>query len=451
MLKIKNLLYSTFNKLKTNDFFKSVAILSTGNIIAQTISIFSLPLVSRLYSPASFGDFALIISISSIISYFSTLGLPSAILKPESNRESKEIISTHFTITLILSALIILILVLFSVLFKVVSTNTNYLLFCISLFPIVITTSLVSSFSIYINKQKKNNILFYNSIIGSLSTLLITVPLGLLNFGIWGLYFGTLISGIAQIYQMVLAEKNMMVKINFSIIKCTIKKYKEYVKYQYPSNFIVNITSQLPLQYFYKIFGSQVVGNFAMSEKLFGIPMKLLASPISTVYFRTISEKQRSSENNFADFTFKYVIITMLIAIIPLSLVIFTGQFLVDLILGPKWSLAGQVFAILALQYVFIFCDSSTSYLRVAINKQRINLIMSLLKVFVIVSSIFLGFFFLKDFILTLTAYSFGVVVYQIIDMAINFYCLGKFYIKYLLFSITYVLVFTLIYYSLYF
>ena len=129
----------------------------------------------------------------------------------------------------------------------------------------------------------------------------------------------------------------------------------------------------------------------------------------------------------------------MLIALLPIVVTIIWGEQIFSLALGSNWGEAGKLAGFLIVQYVFMFCATCTSYCRVAIGKQKVNLVVSVLRLAIIGVSIFLGIYLFGDLYRTIIFFTIGSSLYLIIDMAINFYCLEKYWVKYTIFALVYI------------
>src|SRR5690554_3794926 len=102
MGKIKQLIDQT----KRSNFWKGVIVLVSGTLIAKLIGLLTTPIVSRLYTPQDFGEYAIITSVAIIIQSFVTLGLNSAIMVAETEEDSKDVFMVTFIIIISLSSLI---------------------------------------------------------------------------------------------------------------------------------------------------------------------------------------------------------------------------------------------------------------------------------------------------------------------------------------------------------
>lgn len=428
---------SLIRRLKSNMFWRSVAILVSGTAIAQIIGIITTPIVSRLYPPSAFGEYTIIISTSTIILNIVTLGLNSAIMVPSKDEECNEIFMVNFLTMLILTTIIFVGMVLISPVIKFFNSNNDYIISCILVYIFVIINNLRGLLSIYVNRKKLNKVLFFNALIGSLVTLFVTIPMGVIKMENSGLIIAGILGSVACIVQM-LYHVNPFGKIPSKItFKKIFNQYKDFILFQYPANFLDNFAIQLPTQMLSINFGNINLGSYSMCEKLLGIPSRFIGSPINTIYFRTVTEYKEQNKD-FGDFTFSLVSKVMIISILPIIIIIFWGEPLFEIILGEMWREAGKLASFLIFQYVLMFCQNCTSYCRVAIGKQKVNLIVSILKLFIIAVSINIGVYRFGGILNTVICFTIGSSIYLIIDMAINFYCMGKNCAKYIIFSSIY-------------
>lgn len=425
MSKFKITLKDILHKYIKNDFIKSVAILTAGNVIGQIINILSIPIIARIYSEEDYGEFAVLTAVVSILVSFVALGLNSAIMAPKEDVESKKLFVVNFIISLTLTFVVMIVFITISPWYKIVNVDLNYVIVCIYIFISVVCLSLVNILTIYFNRLGNNKVLFVNSLINAFINLIITLPLGLLGFGVKGFMIASVITASVRIVQMLKVESPFRTKIDFNDMKYVVKKYKHYVFFQYPSNFIGNYSIQLPMTFFSNHFGNVLLGGYSMCERILGIPSRFLADPISNIYFRKATNYFNESKS-IAPFTFKFTLIIMAISILPVLLISIWGQDIFSFVLSEKWRSAGRFAAYLSIQYVFAFIATCTAYCRVSLQKQKFNFFIQIFKFIIIVLIILLikvKGYNIESAVIVLAL---GWTLFYIMDMASNFYCMGR-------------------------
>lgn len=426
-------------KIKGNAVLRSIYILVSGNIIGRLIALFTLPIVSRLYSLEDFGENSVIIATAGIIVNLGGLGLNSAVMAPSSDKES----SIVFKVALYSSSSIYLFLLVFFLVlspwYELVQTTLPYLLTCFLIFLLAFSSQLNSLLNIYVNRQGMNRVLFNNAIISAVSTLFITIPFGLMSFGVIGLVGAALISSLVCALQMIYYANPFKEKIIRSDFITIFKKYKDFIFYQYPSNFIGNFAALYPMRFFSSNFGNVKLGTYNMNDRILGIPLNFLAAPITTIYFRTASQ-QKNQLDQLARFTYRLIKNIMLVAIIPIIVLVLWGEELFGFVLGNQWSAAGKMASVLVIQYVFNFCSNSISYCRVALNRQKLNLWVTIIRLILTVISLFFGVYIYEDLFDIVVLFSISMTLFFIIDIALNFYAMQRYIVRFLIFSFVYAL-----------
>ena len=88
---------------KTSGFASNVLKLVTGKVLSQTILLLTMPILSRLYSPADFGIYQLFISVTAIVIVIASLRYEMAILLPKKEKEAATLVALSIIIVFIIS------------------------------------------------------------------------------------------------------------------------------------------------------------------------------------------------------------------------------------------------------------------------------------------------------------------------------------------------------------
>lgn len=415
------------DRLKKSSFIRGIVSIGIGNIVGQAITIIALPILSRIYSPEAYGEYGIVVSLTTIFTSFITLGLNSAIMEPKENRESRIILKS----AIIIQCLLITILMIFTIIiqdrYKLFNVSGSYSLGVIAMYVYAFFTNLTSVLYTYVNRLQKNGILLINPIIKSVCILLIAFPLGFLHFNYLGFMLAYILAEVISSFQMVLRVGLFRVDEKFSIKDFwnIIKKYRRYIFYQCPANAIGTLGAQLPTQFLASIFNHTTLGNFTMCNKVISMPISVVAKPISNIYFRTISEYQREKKD-ISDFTLKIVVCGLAIGVIPMSIVILWGGPIFAFVLGKQWVDAGEIASYVGVQYVLMFIAQCISYCRVAIGRQGINLFFSIFDVIVTLVVCFCGIAIDGTFISTIILLTIGKSFVYFVDIVLDFVCMRR-------------------------
>lgn len=413
------------NKLKNNSFFSSVFKVGSGQLIAQIISTVTVPILSRIYDETAYGDYGFVLSTATLIMNFSLLGLSSAIMKPEKENEAKKVFTAAFLLNFIICSAVAVVGIAFqkTITLFVVSQNYTTTVLLMWLYMIVFNSSQLQT--VYINRCGNYNKLFFNPLIGAISNIIIAVPLGFVGFGLFGFLIASIINYLIICVYLYIGYNPFMPQFRLRDIIAVCRTYKEYIVYQYPANFINNFAIEYPTQFLGRTFSTALLGPYSMCLKVLKMPIRLVAAPVSTVYFRTATELNREGKN-LASFTYKFVHKVFVYSIVPVMICDFFAEEIFSFALGRTWATAGGLARILSVQYALLFCSQCVSYCRVAIGKQKANLLYSVLHLLFVWCGCFVGYKLFGNLTGTVLAFSITQSLNYIFDMALNFYYLDR-------------------------
>ncbi len=425
-------------KIRNNGFVTATLKVGSGQLISQVISIITVPILSRIYADTAYGDTTLITSTAAIIINLTTFGLNSAVMKPEKTEEAKKVFTTAFLLNALITTALVAFCVMLQRQFSLFEVSEDYGTAILLMWLYIISYATNTLMIVYMNKQGKYNKLFFNPIIGSGAQLLLAIPLGLLGFGYKGFMLTYIVSYADTDIHMMWKNSPFYKNYSFSDFLSVIRTYKEYVIYQYPSNFIGNFAIEYPTQHLGRCFTTQQLGGYSMCVRVMQYPLRLIAAPIATVYFRTATEYHQQGRN-LAEFTYKMISRILLISAVPVAAFIFVSEPVFSFVLGEEWRAAGTIAGFLCVQYVLLFCSQCTGYCRVAIGRQRMNLLCTSIRLVIAAASGFVGYAMFGTIIETIFVISVGECLYNIYDMAANFYAMNKRFVrKYLILAVIY-------------
>jgi O-antigen/teichoic acid export membrane protein len=93
--------------LPKGSFARNVLTLMTGTTLAQAIPIAVSPILTRLFSPAEFGVFAVYLAIVSVLAILATGRYELAIMVPKKDRDAAALAVAAFMLSLFVSLVIL--------------------------------------------------------------------------------------------------------------------------------------------------------------------------------------------------------------------------------------------------------------------------------------------------------------------------------------------------------
>jgi O-antigen/teichoic acid export membrane protein len=371
------LLSELLNRLKSSVFAKHALILVSGTAGAQLITIGTMPLLSRLYSPAEFGVWAIFLAVSSISATLITLRYETTILLPKSDEDSFRLVWLSAILTVIIGlSLVIIGWLLPDSLKKVlgVSVLGQYL-------PIAILAGIGMAF-IAIGNNWLNRLCAYGKMSKIRLLQSIVAAIAALLLGYYGFSSGLLISQVIAllIAALLVAWLIKKTKPSCKLDKLTTlaKHYNHTPKYLLPTALLDTITLQLPVLLITAWFSSEMAGQFSMAWKILAIPLALIGAAIGQIFlqkFSTTWPDARAAKT----LLYQTWLILAAIGFIPFILVLFYGEEIFIFILGENWAEAGRMASVIAPMLYAILISSPTSGTYLVLGLQKYTLFFGVL------------------------------------------------------------------------
>jgi O-antigen/teichoic acid export membrane protein len=104
-LAVPNALRKRIERVARNEFARNVITMFSGNAIAYTITLASIPILSRIYTPQEFGLVALMVSIINVVSVAASGRYDMAIVLPKRSGQAFHLLVASLCIVLVVSIL----------------------------------------------------------------------------------------------------------------------------------------------------------------------------------------------------------------------------------------------------------------------------------------------------------------------------------------------------------
>jgi O-antigen/teichoic acid export membrane protein len=347
--------------LTKSEFTKNVATLVTGTAVAQVLTFAFSPIVSRLYSPADFGFFALFMSVVSAISVIVCGRLELAIMLPKSDDEAVLVKQSAYTICILLSLLTFvttLLLTLFG--FKL---NTLFLLSGL----MTLFTGFYQINSNWSIRKKDFKVIAKSRIINSFSNLFTSLSFGYFKMLSVGLVFSNI---FAQYISNSFFKAKGIKLVGFKTLKPVLFKYKNFLAFNslqaLSDMFMINsIYFLIPI-----FFDNSTLGLFSFAMRILQAPMSLIGSSIAQVFYQQSSEYVHEQKQTFP--LIKSTIIKSGIVALPVPIILFLfGPEMFAFIFGENWRTAGVYAKFLAPWLYFDFIRATISQYPIIVNRQK--------------------------------------------------------------------------------
>ena len=273
--------------------------LGTGTILAQIISLVSIPIISRIYNPAEYGHLTLILSVTAILIPVATFRIETLIVVSDTDEEAAKLLSISANLSLAVSA------TLFAI------TFTKYFIFENSSFMHALTTSFLFAMVLMAQsigvlmvqvalRAHKDSDIARSSVIQNLS-----ISFAQVVTGIWSPSGSALISsyvagrivGISPLWR----ETRKILSKRGSDSRRTLEKYMAQFKASSPLVFASVIDSAilgLPIILITTQFGLQYSGYIGITQTILTVPITLVGGAFGSVILSELSSNIRDNQDS---------------------------------------------------------------------------------------------------------------------------------------------------------
>ncbi|MES2800228.1 MAG: oligosaccharide flippase family protein [Bacteroidota bacterium] len=338
---------------------RDTLVLTLATIVAQSINLLAYPILSRLFTPADFGQFAVVGTFTEVFTAVCTLGYTRMIILAENQQSAANLAVLAIKTGLKSSLLFWLLFLPLSAWLGGVFNDPNFFWWMLLVPIISISVSIFLIYNEWCVYTKQYNRLSINKITNAGANSGTRLLVGLFNLFrsgglIWSELFGRLFT--ATEIGITLATN----KKDHAVFSATTKemqrqlavKYRKNATYMLLSNALNILKQYLPIIFLSIYFGKEFAGYFSMSSYILSVPMLFVGTAVGDV-FRQKARENYIKTGSFRPVLLKLVRFQMLIAIPFVILGFFVLDDIIVWVLGERWLIAGE-FSLILLPYIAI-------------------------------------------------------------------------------------------------
>ncbi|MDN5205652.1 oligosaccharide flippase family protein [Fulvivirgaceae bacterium BMA10] len=364
---------------RKNSFLQNIAVVFSGNVLSFLLTFFATPIITRIYDPAAYGLFAIVNTIAANISMVAILGLPEAFVLPKKTRVFQSLVKITFVgvvaFTMISGFMVLLADEIIINYFK--DDELENWLWVIPLCVMLYSMVAITGRWIIREKKFRENTIYGLIVNASSKTFVITF--GVITGGyIGGIIFTEILSRALMVigHTFLILRKSIyslfFTRINRKQIISDFLMYKKYPLNILPGNFVNIFSAQIPI-YILPIYGTQLLGNYALAVSLLDIPIRVIGEAISSVFFQKAAElKNHQATEQIKKLTLQTFYKLFFISFLPVCItVVYGNSILMFLLGGEQWKAAGEIAGILGFYYMFRLISSPISSIFNVYGKEK--------------------------------------------------------------------------------
>lgn len=162
--------------------------------------------------------------------------------------------------------------------------------------------------------------------------------------------------------------------LNWKEVRQTVRTHYRFPLFSLPSDFANSLAAQAPLFLILERFGAAQSAAYALTLRVLGGPVGLLANSVLTAFKEQASREFREAGNCKGAFRQAFLSLSGL-AVVPFVLLGFLAEPAFVIVFGDEWAEAGRIAEILAVMFAFKFVASPLSYTLYIANRQHHDLV----------------------------------------------------------------------------
>ncbi|MEQ1714829.1 MAG: oligosaccharide flippase family protein [Hyphomicrobium sp.] len=322
---------------------KNSLIALQGTVVAQGLGILFLTVLTRLYSPETFGLLQLYVSPLMLLTVLASLRYEFALLRAKTDGELQGVLQLCICLNILFT------LVVLAGCATLIALRPSWIVFpdpFLWLLTIGVLFGGLQQTLHYVFLREQ----FFaaNSIVKILQVAAFGLGgiagwfAGLVQFGMIGAdVVARVVAVAAASFWLFRSKSTIFTTISWANISCAAKRFREYPLYSVPGGiFSVGIGTAVPI-FILMSFGASVVGQYALMERTILAPAGMIGQAVSQAFTAQLSASMIAGENCRS--AFRRVVLVMLALGLAPALVLFsTGPRLFAIVFGDQWSLAGE-------------------------------------------------------------------------------------------------------------
>lgn len=365
-------------RIPRSKLIRGVGVLASGTVLGQLIQILATPLLTRIYTPAEFGILAVFVGLLGPITVVACLRFEMAITLPRRDGAAYQVVGLALAILLATTAITSLMGLGFgqSILRAVGSEHlTSYYW----LLPVgIFLGGLYQLSSMWAIRKKAFKVIAKTRVQQGVGAAAIQGGLGILGFGSPGLILGQIAGqaiGLSRLSKNLLIDyRRQHIRVSTKGMFWAARRFHKFFKYDSLASLLNTAGAQVPAILFAMYFGSAVAGAYLLSVRLLSAPISLIGKTLVQALLPDMVEARYMDRLPVMVRKIRRTLTTLSLA--PFLIFALIAPLVFGHIFGKNWSEAGAIAGWTAIWIGFQFTYSPLSVVLLAVEAQKLNLIM---------------------------------------------------------------------------
>jgi lipopolysaccharide exporter len=353
-------------KILQSEFWRNVATLASGSLVAQAFGVVSILVLPRLYNDIEFGLFGFFVASIAVTVVLINGGYEHAIMLPNEEERAFRLVLLSFWIT-VAGTVLILMIALFLGEWILTFGDVIELYGWHLLIPFgLLLEGFTQPIRTWLNRQRYYRALSWAKVARSGVLVLVSAGLGWLEWSFEGLILGYIAGQLAGLLVMsgyFAKSHTFSLVLNIRDLQEEGRGYGDFPRFAIFSAWLNTASKHLPFYMLIPLFDAGVAGQFNQADRVLMLPAVLISMSIGNVFYEAAAKAKQEGEVALAKVTYQTFIRLLVLAMPFLLVIMLWGPALFAWVLGEEWTTAGEYARWLMPWLFMVFMASPLSYL----------------------------------------------------------------------------------------
>jgi O-antigen/teichoic acid export membrane protein len=362
-----------------------------------------LPLIGRVFTPAQFGVYSLLVSATGLVAPAVSMRLEAAVLLPSDHGEASALARLALAVSFGMSAVggvVIWVLIRMGPL-----AGLGGLPFA----PLwaTLTLALGGVFAVFGGialRERMYRPIATRSVLQNVASACLQVAAGLLKLGSIGLVAGATIGKAVGIAALAAISRPYLASTGAHSVSRVARVYWRYPAVFAPSAVVNSVGLMAPLIFVAARFGVDAGGQFGMAERIMAAPVSLIAGAASQVLVAEITQRRRQGVAGTLRLFLRASAVLAGLGTALFVMVWLAAEPAVELVLGPGWTQCASVLPIMAATAALRLVGNPAGALLMVLQKARETVILDSLRIALVAGAIWMSIAFDLSFLQSTSA-----------------------------------------------
>jgi len=355
-------------------FMRNLSRLLRGTIISQALLVATLPILTRIYSPKAFAEYAVFIAIIGILTPITNGRFEIAIPVARNRVEAIELLKLSLLSNIALATTLFIALYFFgdAILTRFGIHSAKLYAYAIPFCTLLM--GIYNALQFWLTREKDFHTISSTRIRQTTISIATQIGLGLSPLQAHGLVFGSTLSFTGGLSRMLRGAPkiSLLIRIRVARLTAAYKRYAHYLIYSTPEALVNAAAAQTPVLIVAYYATGPETAFLMIAMKFIKIPMTLVGKSVSQVYISHALEYK--SSGTLRRKTIAIMRNLGLIFSLPLIIAAIFFKILIPYILGTEYSRVGDLIAWMTPWAILMIMTSPVAMGLNVLNLQRLGL-----------------------------------------------------------------------------